>query len=738
MDTANFDLRLDEGWLFHYGELDMIDPDKRLAMSHETTKADGMLREYVMFKHPEAWTSVNVPHDWLTHQPLDIDADPACGYKKRETAWYYNSFELPEKRINSARLVFDGVLGKTTVFVNGVIAHRNFSGYNRFSCEIGDYLMPGAKNEIVLHVDARRWEGWWYEGAGLYRPVRIEFRGETAFDKEHSFVKSEKEDSDWYLTANVKAFGAACAKATLSDMYGVAVWNGEIPVNEDFRIAVPDPKLWSPENPNLYKFECILNGEEGCVDKISFMVGFRTVEWVCDEGMYLNGKQYQIKGICCHQDHAGVGAATTEEILRYRVSVLKGFGINAYRCAHHAPDERLLSICDEMGMLVMPENRHFNVSEDVLNQLDSMVLVSRNHPCVFMYSLFNEEPLQQEERGKRIAEKLKCRILSLDDTRAITGAQNTGLLCEANASDVLDVIGANYCLNDYEEGHKRMPQKVMLGTENCPTYATRGVYASDKEKKVFACYGDEWGDFSESLDETMENVADKPYVAGCFAWSGFDYRGEPVPYDWPSVMSHWGFTDECGFAKDTAYHLAAWYKEELMVHLLPHWNWKEGENVRVCAFTNGDTAELFVNGKSFGEKKVEKRRAEWNVPFEEGKATVVAKRGACVATDQVVTAAEPCRILIDDASTSQTLHILNLSVVDENDVLVPDFCDTIFFDVPEGVVLGVGNGNPNSHHREKASEIDFFNGRAQIIVSGKRGGALVARCKGLLDAEFEL
>lgn len=739
MVSENYDFKLDSGWQFHLGELTPVDPDQRFPLSHVTTQAGGMLKEYDMFKYPMDWHEVNLPHDWCTELPYDVDAHPSRGYKEYGTAWYYNCFELPEKEIMNARLVFDGVLGKTTVYVNGILAGRNFSGYNRFSFEIGDYLIPGGKNEIVLHVDARRWEGWWYEGAGLYRPVRIEFRGDSFFDKENTLVMGKKTGENWEILVNIKAYSAESAETTVYDMDGKALWSGEIPVDEGFEIPVENPKLWSPEKPYLYNVAFKLSKNETIQDEIEFKTGLRSVEWVANEGMYLNGNPYRVKGICCHQDHAGVGAAVTREIVEYRISILKKLGINAYRCAHHAPDETLLEICDKMGMLVMAENRHFNASEEVMKQIDAMALISRNHPSVFIYSLFNEETLiQNEERGRRVAQKLKNRILSLDSTRAITGAQNGGHLTTKNASDALDVIGLNYSEKDYSEIHQRVPEKVLLGTENCPTYATRGVYHSDKEKRNFACYGDEWADtFSESLDETVENVEGKPYVAGFFAWSGFDYRGEPTPYDWPSVMSHWGFTDECGFAKDTAYHLMAYYSDELMVHLLPHWNWKKGEIVRVCAFTNGDYAELFVNGKSVGEEKVTKRRAEWNVPFEEGTIKVVAKRGGLQVTDAVQTAGKPFEIKLEDASSSQNVHIINASVVDESGIMIPDFCEKVSFDIPKGALLGVGNGNPNSHHDEKGTEINFFNGRAQIIVRGGEG-KLVANCNGIKSAEMEL
>jgi beta-galactosidase len=306
------------------------------------------------------------------------------------------------------------------------------------------------------------------------------------------------------------------------------------------------------------------------------------------------------------------------------------------------------------------------------------------------------------------------------------------MLESSNAADALDVVGVNYFLKDYDATHKRLPHKVMLGTENCPTYATRGVHISDKNQQIFAQYGDEWGNFSESLDETMETIFSKPFVAGCFAWCGFDHRGEPTPYGWPSVISHWGFHDECGFAKETAYLLKAWYSEELCVKLLPHWNWEDGETVRVCAFTNADRAELFLNGKSLGVQPVVLKKAFWNVPFAEGELKVVAGRDNHTISDSVYTAKKPARLVLEnwteDISNSD-VRVINVSVTDENGVLVPDFNETVTFSVSDGVILGVGNGDPNSHHHQKSESISLFYGKAQIIV--RAGATVTATCKEL-------
>lgn len=719
MASANYDLPLKNGWKFHLGDL----PKKRnipVGVTHQCCKAGGAVLEKDF--ESESWQDVALPHDWLTTLDLDPEEDAAGGFKNRGIAWYYVNFTLPEDDICNAELVFEGVLGYTAVFVNGVCAVRNFSGYNRFSCDVSAYLLSGRENTIALQVDATRCEGWWYEGAGLYRPVYIRFRENVRFLPEDCFVRWE----DAVLKADLAVAGEGIVTAELLDANDNCVASGE---GTTLCLQVPEPKLWSPEKPYLYKMLCKLESGGKTVDTFCCSVGLRCVEWMADKGMFLNGEHYPVKGICCHQDHAGVGAAIPDALMEQRVATLKNFGINAYRCAHHAPAESLLEICDRLGMLVMVENRHFDLSEETLKQVDALVKLARNHPCVFLYSLFNEEPWQTEERGRRIAEGLTNRVRLHDTTRAITGAQNGGMLEKSNAADALDVVGVNYFLKDYDLTHERLPHKVMIGTENCPTYATRGIHQSDVNRQVFAQYGEEWGNFSESLDETMQTIFAKPYVAGCFAWCGFDHRGEPTPYGWPSVISHWGFHDECGFAKETSYLLKAWYKEDLCVRLLPHWNWNAGEVVRVCAFTNADSAELFLNGKSLGVQTVALKKVFWEVPFAPGELTVVAKRGDEFVTDTVRTAGKPARLVLENWTehvTNSQVYVINVSVTDEKGILVPNFGEEVHFSVCDGVILGVGNGDPNSHHHQKADKIRLFHGKAQLIVPA--GSKVTAKC----------
>jgi beta-galactosidase len=333
-----------------------------------------------------------------------------------------------------------------------------------------------------------------------------------------------------------------------------------------------------------------------------------------------------------------------------------------------------------------------------------------------------------------MAKEMREWILALDDTRAVTGAINLPVGEELNAAHALDVVGLNYQNQDYQRIHALFPEKCILGTENCPTFATRGVYQTDEKAQVFNSYGDHFAAFTVSIDETMQSVYENDFVAGCFPWSGFDSYGEPAPFEFPSVLSHWGFLDICGFEKDTAYLLSAYYQKELMLHLFPHWNWELNETVRVCAFTNADTVELFVNGESCGEVLVQNCRAEWQVKYAPGNICAVAKRGEETVASKRVTAGDAKKILLEDVTPTvenQTVKIVNVSVVDQNGTVLPACDKTICLD-KAAELLGIANGNPNGTQDNVVYEIKLFHGHAQLIVTAD--SVVTVRCDGL-DSE---
>ncbi|MBR6748246.1 MAG: DUF4982 domain-containing protein [Clostridia bacterium] len=720
MATANYDLTLREGWQFHRGSASL---DDRRPNLYTSTKAGYRLGHIEWFLEKNDWTEVELPHDWLAGVMVSPDEDSSCGYKPHEEGWYHLHLTLPDEPVESAELIFDGVMGKSTVYVNGILAGRNFSGYNRFAFQVGDFLKPGKENLIVVHADARHWEGWWYEGAGIYRPVTLRVRQYSRFVREKCFLRGEFADGTWHAAADlgIDEPDGLQVSVVLTDADGLTVAEAACTADEtlSLRLPIANPALWSPDAPYLYRMTCTLTRDGAVIDTVSANIGLRTIQWSANDRMRINGVPTVVKGICCHQDHGGVGVAVTPEVMEYRIRLLKKQGINAYRCAHHAPAPELLEICDRLGMLVLAENRHFDLTAETLSQIDDLVTLCRNHPSVFLYSIFNEEPLQSTVRGRRMAKKLREHIRRLDTTRPVTAAMSAGVLTESNVSDEMDVVGINYCLKEYPEAHARLPEKPILGTENCPTFATRGVCRTDEQAQVFAGYGDEWARFAESMAETLSNVEENVWISGSFPWSGFDYFGEPAPHPWPSVSSHWGIMDMCGFEKDTAGYLRAWYKSELTAHLLPHWNHEAGEEVRVCVFTNGERAELRLNGRVIGESAVEKRRAEWKVAFEPGVLQVRVTRGGEIVTDEVRTAGDAVQLVTEDATPSSDgrQRILNLAVTDESGTIVPWYDGRVMVKVEEGRVYGVSNGDPRSHEVGFHGSVKLFSGRAQIITS---------------------
>ncbi len=717
MASANYDLDLTGKWLFHSGDFSKR-PNLAGGEYHLSSKAGGALKHLEGFCEESAWQEVDIPHDWLTQLPVDETADATPGCKKRDVAWYKKLLTLPDEDIERVELIFDGVLGQCTVFVNGVEAVRNFSGYNRFFADIGDYLLPGSVNEIAVFVDARRHEGWWYEGAGIYRPLCLRFRESTRILKEDCFVRTCGDT----VLANLRFTGCCKIKAVLHDPAGRQIAEKTLSGTGEaaFSMELDTPLRWSPEQPQLYSLTVTLEANGKQVDRTAFSVGFRDIQWIPDVGMTLNEKPYPVQGICAHQDHGGLGAAVCADIEEYRISRLKSLGANAYRCAHHAPSETLLDICDRLGMLVMVENRHFNVSEETMKQVDALVKLSRNHPCVFLYSLFNEEPWQNSLRGQRVAAKLRARVRALDDTRAVIGAQNGGLLSDENAAQVLDLIGINYCLSDYEGCHARSPQKLILGTENSPTFATRGVYQTDRTAQVFADNGMEYpADFSQPLWETMETVAKHPYAAGCFVWSGLDHRGEPNPFGYPSVSSHWGFLDSCGFDKNIANWLRSYYLAEPFVRFAAFSDLPAEGSQQVTVYTNCDFAQLFADGCSLGVKAAEHHMILWEAPANAGKLVVIAEKNGKEISATQCRPGKPTQLTVTDANprgASGKVRILNVRVTDEQGT--PVLSENGMLSV-EGPVLAVSNGDPNGHHNDKANRIALFNGMAQVITPRK-------------------
>jgi beta-galactosidase len=512
------------------------------------------------------------------------------------------------------------------------------------------------------------------------------------------------------------------------------------------KLSVSRPERWDVDNPKLYTLtvEVLKNGE--CVDSETTRIGFRTFSIDAEKGFFLNGRPLKIKGTCNHQDHAGVGVGVPDSVQYYRIKRLKEMGTNAYRCAHNLPAKEILDACDEIGLIVMDENRRFESRTEVLEYLDIMVKRDRNHPSVIFWSLFNEEPLQNTEEGAKIFRRMKSRVLKLDDSRLLVGAMNGSSMEGAGLE--MDVTGINYSLKVIDQLHALHPDHPIIGSENNSAVTTRGCYLSDKEgAQILSNYDEETVKWGQLVRETWDFTRKRDYFAGIFIWTGFDYRGEPTPFTWPSVSSQFGIMDTCGFAKDSFYFNKACFTEKPMVHILPHWTHKKGDVVRVMAVSNCEEVELFLNGRSLGRKPSDVcETAEWQVEYTPGRISAKAYRnGKCVAKDEQRTAGKPYAIrLMPDADTivndGADTAIVNVAVVDKKGIVVPYADDLIRFEIEgEGYVRGVGNGDPNSHELDNVPYRRAYCGLCQALVTAKLGArALRVRAvsEGLEEASF--
>jgi beta-galactosidase len=501
--------------------------------------------------------------------------------------------------------------------------------------------------------------------------------------------------------------------------------------------VVQHPQLWSPESPHLYQLQTTLLGDGRPVDFTTTTFGIRTIRFDADKGFFLNGHHVEIYGTASHQDFAGVGIAVPDSLQSWRVSQLKKMGCNAWRTAHNPPSEALLDACDRLGMLVMDENRHLGdcyshhspkgTTATNLSDLACMIQRDRNHPSIIMWSMCNEEGLEGTPEGARIFSAMMEVVHRYDRTRPITCAMDKGWL-QPGIADVEDIIGVNYNGGSYDAIHQRHPDKAMFGSEDTNDKTTRGEYVDDRTNGWRSCYN--------LSEKGWLPVVTRPFVAGSFTWTGFDYKGEPNPYGWPDISNNTGLLDVCGFPKDKYYYFESCWAAKPMVHLLPAgWNWpgKEGQTIRVMAFSNVQRVELFLNGKSLGAQTMSRdAHLEWKVPYQPGQLVAKAySNGKVVATDTVETTGAPAHIqLSPDRTTLQAdgedAVVVPVSILDAKGRLVPNIDDRVYFHLTgDGRILGVGNGNPADHDSDEADQRKAFHGHCMAVIqAGSHPGTL--------------
>lgn len=739
-------LSLDRGWLFHQGDIvqpPIIGHEESYGNAKAGSAGGAAGNEY----DDSDWRRLDLPHDWAVEGPFDPKANVAQGYRPRGIGWYRRYLKVDATdRGKHFELQFDAIATHATVWVNGNVVNRNWSGYNASYIDITPYLRYGdAMNTIAIRVDAEAMEGWWYEGAGMYRHSWLVKRSplHVVTDGVHATPRLVK-DKQWSIPVAVtlnnsgKTAGDAIVEVTVYDPSGKQVAqrtaSARVGVLANSVVQVPvtinDPALWSIEKTNLYRVTTRVLQAGKAVDETTLHTGFRTIRFDAAQGFFLNGVHVKLQGVCIHQDHAGVGVAIPDSVWEYRLRRLKELGVNAIRFSHNAPAAEVLDMVDRMGFVVMDENRNFNPSPDYMKQLEWMVKRDRHHPGVVLWSVFNEEPVQATEVGYEMVRRMSAAVKALDDTRPVTAAMNGGFLTELNVSHAVDVVGANYQVPDYDKYHKAYPNKPFTSSEDTSAFMTRGEYKTVPSKNLIASYDDDAAQWGNTHRDAWQAIDTRPYVAGGFVWTGFDYRGEPTPNEWPSVSSVFGIMDLNGFAKTAYYiHQVQWIKDKPLIHIAPHWNWKQGENVRVMVMANVERIKLLLNGRELGEQKVDPYRMNnFNVAFEPGKLEAIGyKGGKEVVRTAVETTGAPVKLeLVPDrtqlAGDGYDAMPITVRALDAQGRAVPLADNEVSFAVNGGGrSIGHGNGDPNSHEDEKGATRRLFNGLAQLIVQTNYG-----------------
>ena len=781
-------LSMDEGWKFALGNAADKIKDFQYCIGMPLAKAGPTEHGFgaITVKFDDsAWRTVDLPHDWAVELPFMTNKEYFAqtpwrvmdhGYKpvgpmfpETSIGWYRKSFAVPKtddgRRIS---LVFDGSFRDTEVWLNGYRIGRHEGGYTGFRFDITDYLNYGTQNVLAVRVDATKFEGWFYEGAGLYRHVWLEKTGPLCVAPHGLKVVADAtigKVQGWVTIANSGESAPASLKArTLifdADGQTVADQSGAVVIGENRLpdLSIPSPKLWSCDTPYLYRYVVELQINGATVDRVESTFGVRSMRFDPQAGFLLNGKRVQIKGACNHQDHAGVGVAVPDALLEWRLLQMKKWGFNAYRTSHNCPASELLDLCDKLGILVLDENRLIGSSPDNLRDLRFLVERDRNHPCVIAWSLGNEETVQESRTAARIGATMRRLVQQLDSSRPVTYGFNGG----ANTNGIMgivDVFGINYLrLGKFDELHSKRPELPFLATEEGSTVSTRGIYKA--AQGYVLAYDQQFPGWGNTAEGCMKQYAERPWLAGSFIWTGFDYRGEPTPYNiWPSISSHFGVLDTCGFPKDNAWYYKAWWTDEPVLHLLPHWNWqgKEGKEIDVRCYSNHEDVELFLNGTSLGRQTMPRLgHLAWKVKFAAGNLVAKGYRGGKVVEEtEVATTGAPALLAAEPSKTvlkagGWDCVVINVSLRDEQGRVVPTAGLPVRFQVSGGArILGVGNGDPLCHEAdvvlpEQGKTADWkrsaFNGWCQVIVAspkqvGKFGVSLSS--EGLKPIELEI
>ncbi len=743
----------DFGWKFFQGNAADPRRDLGFGMGQGDFAKSGEFWFSTQKFDDSKWRDLDLPHDWAVELPFVRDEDQQShGYKplgrrypETSIGWYRRTFDLSQadaKRRISVQ--FDGAFRSALVFLNGYFIGRNDNGYAPFCFDLTDFANFSGKNYLMVRMDASFGDGWFYEGAGIYRHVWLTKTDPLHLARWESYVRPALKGNSAVLNLGTIVQNQGTQAENCRVRWQIKDATGKVVASADSaQQSVPadgsttftasaslaSPVLWSIETPNLYTAVATVESSGKMRDAERITFGVRDLEWDPDKGFFLNGKHTLIKGTCNHQDHAGVGAALPDRLQSYRLAVLKDMGGNAVRTSHNMPTPEWVEACDRMGMMMMCETRLMSSNPEGMAQLETMIKRYRNSPSIILWSMGNEEwTMMPQPQGVRVIDEMIARSHELDPTRMCSCAVNANF--ETHFPEQLDVMGFNYNLKEHDPWHKAHPNKPSVGSETASTVSTRGIYITDKPRNWVSAYDLNHTAWSQLAEEWWKFYAAREWLSGGFAWTGFDYRGEPTPYGWPSINSQFGIVDMCGFPKDNFYYYKAWWGSEPVLHLLPHWNWqqREGEPISVWVHSNLDSVELFLNGKSQGSQKVQPlTHLEWKVKYEPGVLEARGtKDGKVALTQKRETTGEPVSIRLTPDRTEinadgQDVSVLTVEVLDKEGRTIPNADVLLHFNVSgEGKLIGVGNGDPNCQESDKEPQRSLFNGLAQVIVQSTR------------------
>ena len=769
------------GWKFHKGDINIESPkDKGPLYVQAKTERFRMGPASIYYSDTpdsfetdrcfpsEKWEYVTLPHDYVVFGTPNREENNTLGYLKYDNAWYRKKFMLP-KEDEGRRLIlqFDGISGSSTVYFNGCVLKRNFSGYNSFEVDITDFAVIGGYNTLAVYVNTEEHEGWWYEGGGIYRDVWLLKTEEIAIDTYGVYVNPQKiSEDEWRVSIESTVVSAAKCKQKVSIRSEIIDKEGEVIAFDEaetsigshdksvanYEMTVWNPTLWDIDNPYLYtvKTQVLRDGE--ILDEYSVKTGFRYFKCDAERGFFLNGRHVKIKGVCAHEDCGLLGKAVPANVHRYKMEMLKEMGANGYRTSHYQQNEAILDALDELGFIVLNEARWFSSSSEAIEQLETLVKRDRNRPSVFFWSLSNEEFYHLTEQGRKITKTLMEAVRRLDKSRPITSAVDKSPN-KATVFDELDIVGINYNLGLYDEVHEKYPEKAIFSSENCATGTTRAWYGPDcAERGYVSAYDKDTNAWFRGREVTWKFIDERDWVMGGYQWAGFEHRGETV---WPRLSSQSGAIDLYLQKKDAFYQNQSHWKTEPMIHMLPHWNVDvyDDEPITVRIYTNCEEAELILNGKSLGKKTVPKNsRVEWQVDYEAGRIEAIGYiEGKAVAADVNETSGVPEKLVLkleNSVKKPSDVAIITCYTTDSSGRIVPNASPTVEFHTNSyGKIISTGSdvcdhtplGSPIRKMREGyisvAVGVSTFRGE---YVSNPGLVEVYARADGLKGAKLKI